>query len=100
MYHRVAVSPLAAYDAFLERAADGLAATSSFGDVERLRFPWSRPYTRDEWLDQIRTGGNAKQLADAGKLTPILDGLATAIDTAGGSFQLDSVALALTATQL
>jgi hypothetical protein len=68
MYHRVAVSPLAAYDAFLERAADGLAATSSFGDVERLRFPWSRPYTRDEWLDQIRTPGNAKQLADAGTL--------------------------------
>jgi len=99
MYHRVLASPLAAYDAFLDKAADGLRGRSEFDEPERSQYPWSRPYTRDEWLDQIRTGGNAKQLAEAGKLDDLLTGMGAAVDTAGGSFTMDSVAVALTATR-
>ena len=99
MYHRVVASPLGAYDAFLDKAADGLRGTGAFEELERSQYPWSRAYTRDEWLDQVRTGGNAKQFADAGKLEPLLTGMATAIDEAGGSFTIDSTAVALTATR-
>ncbi|WP_405066760.1 methyltransferase domain-containing protein [Kribbella sp. NBC_01510] len=99
MYHRVVASPLGAYDAFLDKAADGLRGTGAFEELERSQYPWSRAYTRDEWLDQVRTGGNAKQFADAGKLEPLLTGMAKAIDEAGGSFTIDSTAVALTATR-
>jgi SAM-dependent methyltransferase len=92
-------SPLAAYDAFRDKAADGLRGTSAFDEPERSQYPWSRRYTRDEWLDQLRTGGNAKQLADAGKLHELLTEMGAAVDAAGGSFATDSVAVALTATR-
>ncbi|MEV4262255.1 class I SAM-dependent methyltransferase [Kribbella sp. NPDC049584] len=96
---RVAASPLGAYEHFLDRAADSLTATGGFTDLERPTYPWSRVYTRDEWLDQLRTSGIAKPLADAGKLDEMLERTGAAIDAAGGSFTLDSTAVALTATR-
>jgi SAM-dependent methyltransferase len=94
----VAASPLGAYEQFLDRTADNL--TDAFTDISRASFPWSRTYTRDEWLDQLRTSGIAKPLADAGKLNAVLEGTGAAIDAAGGTFTLDSVAVALTATRV
>jgi len=96
---RVAASPLGAYEHFLDRAADSLTATGAFSDFERPTYPWSRVYTRDEWLDQLRTSGLAKPLAEAGKLDEMLVRTGAAIDAAGGSFTLDSTAVALTATR-
>ncbi|TDW76875.1 methyltransferase family protein [Kribbella pratensis] len=96
---RVAASPLGAYEHFLDRAADSLTAIGAFRDLERPTYPWSRVYTRDEWLDQLRTSGIAKPLADAGKLDEMLVRTGAAIDAAGGSFTLDSTAVALTATR-
>ncbi|NIK59500.1 class I SAM-dependent methyltransferase [Kribbella shirazensis] len=93
----VTASPLGAYEQFLDRTAGSL--TSLFTDIERPTFPWSRTYTRDEWLDQLRTSGMAKPLTDAGKLDAVLEGTGAAIDAAGGSFTLDSLAVALTATR-
>ncbi|WP_427893061.1 class I SAM-dependent methyltransferase [Kribbella sp. GL6] len=94
---RAAAAPLGAYEHFLDRTAEGLGA--AFTDVERPVFPWSRAYTRDEWLDQLRTSGMAKPLADAGKLGTVLDRTGAAIDAYGGSFTLDSTAVALIATR-
>ncbi|TDO52005.1 methyltransferase family protein [Kribbella sp. VKM Ac-2571] len=94
---RAAASPLGAYEHFLDRTADNL--TDAFTDISRATFPWSRTYTRDEWLDQLRTSGIAKPLADAGKLDTVLKGTGAAIDAAGGTFPLDSVAVTLTATR-
>ena len=94
---RAAAAPLGAYEQFLDRTAAGLG--DAFTNLERPAFPWSRTYTRDEWLDQLRTSGMAKPLADAGKLDAVLAGTAAAIDAAGGSFTLDSVAVALLATR-
>lgn len=90
-------SPLGAYEQFLDRTADNL--TDAFTDISRATFPWSRTYTRDEWLDQLRTSGIAKPLATAGKLDTLLTRTGAAIDAAGGTFTLDSVAAALTATR-
>jgi SAM-dependent methyltransferase len=97
---RVAASPLTAYEHFLDRAADSLTATGAFTGLERPTYPWTRSYTRDEWLDQLRTSGMAKPLADAGKLDAVLTRTGAAIDAVGGSFTLDSVAVALTATRV
>ncbi|WP_350276067.1 class I SAM-dependent methyltransferase [Kribbella sp. HUAS MG21] len=94
---QAAASPLGAYEQFLDRTAAGL--DGLFTDVERPTYPWSRTYTRDEWLDQLRTSGMAKPLADLGKLDAVLEGTATAIDAAGGTFTLNSLAVALTATR-
>jgi SAM-dependent methyltransferase len=94
---RAAASPLGAYEHFLDRTADNLGP--AFTNVQRPTFPWSRTYTRDEWLDQLRTSGVAKPLADAGKLDAVLEGTATAIDAAGGTFTLTSTAVALLATR-
>ncbi|WUJ69843.1 methyltransferase domain-containing protein [Kribbella soli] len=96
---QVAAAPLRAYEHFLDRAADSLTATGAFTDLERPTYPWSRQYTRDEWLDQLRSSGLAKPLAEAGKLDEMLDRTGAAIDAAGGSFTLDSTAVALTATR-
>ncbi|TCC07553.1 class I SAM-dependent methyltransferase [Kribbella soli] len=94
---RAAASPLGAYEHFLDRTADSL--TDAFTDVSRATFPWSRTYTRDEWLDQLRTSGMAKPLANAGKLDAVLEGTGAAIDAVGGSFTLDSTAVTFTATR-
>lgn len=94
---RAAASPIGAYEHFLDRTADSLG--EAFTGIRRPTFPWSRTYTRDEWLDQMRTSGIAKPLADAGKLEAVLEGTATAIDAIGGTFTLDSTAVALFATR-
>ncbi|MGZ0145566.1 class I SAM-dependent methyltransferase [Kribbella sp. WER1] len=90
-------SPRGAYEHFLDRTADALG--NEFTAIERPTFPWSRTYTRDEWLDQLRTSGLAKPLADAGRLTTLLERTGAAIDAHGGSFALDSTAVALFATR-
>lgn len=92
-----AAAPLGAYEHFLDRTADALGG--AFTAVERPTFPWSRTYTRDEWLDQLRTSGMAKPLADAGKLDTVLDRTGAAIEAYGGTFTLDSTAVALFATR-
>ncbi|NUS55177.1 MAG: methyltransferase domain-containing protein [Streptomycetaceae bacterium] len=94
---RAAASPLGAYEHFLDRTAENLGP--AFTDIRRPAFPWSRTYTRDEWLDQLRTSGLAKPLVEAGKLDAVLRGTATAIDARGGAFTLDSTAVALFATR-
>jgi SAM-dependent methyltransferase len=49
-----------AYQALCTRAADGIRKAGAFGDPEQWQFEWKRPYTRDEWLDQLPTlGGRA-----------------------------------------
>ncbi len=46
-----------AYLALCARAAGGAREAGGFGDPEQWRFDWDRPYTRDEWLDQVPTFG-------------------------------------------
>ncbi|MEU8227697.1 class I SAM-dependent methyltransferase [Kribbella sp. NPDC048915] len=92
-------TPQTAYQQIIDRAAEGLGQTRVFTGLERPTFAWSRDYTRTEWLDQVRTSGLAKPLADAGKLELVLDRTGAAIDAVGGAFTLDSYAVALLATR-
>ena len=84
------------YSAILTRAAEGMRATGAFDEPEQWRFDWERSYTRDEWLDQLPTGGDASQL-EPGKLEELLTGMGDAIDALGGSFPLRYAAVAVTA---
>ena len=74
----------AGYGVFHERTVDGLRATGAFTAPEQWKFAWDRTYARDEWLDQVPTsGGHSRFPAD--RLAALLDGIAQAIDAAGGS---------------
>jgi SAM-dependent methyltransferase len=78
------------------KAADGIRQAGAFGDPEQWRFDWDRPYTRDEWLDQVPTFGGHSQLPSA-RLQELLTGIGAAIDTMGGSFTMQYSTVAVTA---
>ncbi|WP_405407278.1 class I SAM-dependent methyltransferase [Streptomyces decoyicus] len=86
------------YSVLCARAADGIREVGAFGEPEQWRFDWERPYTRDEWLDQLPTTGLHAQLPPA-KLAEALAGVGAAIDASGGSFTMRYTTLVVTATR-
>jgi SAM-dependent methyltransferase len=89
---------LEAYSAFFIKTADGLRQTGAFEDPEQWRFDWDRPYTRDEWLEQVPTFGGHSQFPSA-QLAELLAGIGAAIDAAGSSFTMHYTAVAVTAAR-
>jgi SAM-dependent methyltransferase len=87
-----------AYLTMCAKAADGMRQAGAFGEPEQWRFDWDRPYTRDEWLDQLPTFGGHSQLPPA-KLGEMLAGIGAAIDTMGGSFTMHYATLAVVAAR-
>jgi SAM-dependent methyltransferase len=86
------------YQPFLGKTADGLREQGGFAEAELWRFDWERTYTRDEWLDQLPTGGAFTRLT-ADQLAVILDEVGAAIDTIGGSFTLPYATVAVSAVR-
>ena len=87
-----------AYSGLSAKAAGGIRETSAFGDPEHWEFEWDRPYTRDEWLEQVPTSGFAARLQpDA--MQQILAGIGAAIDAAGGTFTMHYTTVAVTAAR-
>ena len=87
-----------AYSGLSAKAAGGIRETSAFGDPEHWEFQWDRPYTRDEWLEQVPTSGFAVRLQpDA--MQQILAGIGAAIDAAGGSFIMHYTTVVVTAAR-
>jgi SAM-dependent methyltransferase len=68
-----------AYAPLGEKAADGLRASAAFEEPQAWSFPWERPYTRDEWAEQVSTSGFVNRLPPA-TLTEITDGIRATID--------------------
>jgi SAM-dependent methyltransferase len=89
---------LDAYLAMCAKAADGMRRAGAFGEPEQWRFDWDRPYTRDEWLEQVPTFGGHSQIPPA-KLQELLAGIGAVIDAAGGSFTAQYATLAVTAAR-
>ena len=85
-----------AYLMMCGKAGDGIRQAGAFADAEQWRFDWDRPYTRDEWLDQVPTFGGHSQLPPA-KLQELLTALGGAVDAAGGSFTMRYATVAVTA---
>jgi hypothetical protein len=70
----------------------------AFGGSERWEFGWDRPYTRDEWLEQVPTTGIAARI-QPDTMRQILAGIGAAIDAAGGSFTMHYTTVAVTAAR-
>ncbi|NNC13381.1 methyltransferase domain-containing protein [Planctomonas sp. JC2975] len=87
-----------AYGSQLDKAADGIRGAGGFTDIEQWRFDWKRVYSRDEWIDALPTSGGLNRLA-AEQLRPLLEGMSTVIDDAGGSFTMDYAAVLATTTR-
>jgi SAM-dependent methyltransferase len=73
-----------AYAPLSDKAADGIRRVTAFTEPEQWRFDWEKTYTRDEWLDQLPTGGGLTQATPAA-LAEVLAGVGAAIDAAGGT---------------
>ncbi|MFC4588060.1 class I SAM-dependent methyltransferase [Sphaerisporangium corydalis] len=86
------------YSALCDKAADGMREAGAFGDPERRRFAWERPYTRDEWLDQLPTSG-AYALFSPDQQEAVLAGAGAAIDALGGRFTMGYTAVVVAATR-
>ena len=69
-----------------------------FGDPEQWRFDWERPYSRDEWLDQVPTFGGFSRLPPATQ-AELLAGIGAAIDALGGSFTMGYATVAASAAR-
>ena len=89
---------LAAYSGLTTKAADGIREAGGFGPSEQWQFDWERPYTRDEWLDQVPTSGGHSQFPP-GKLDELLAGIGAAIDSVGGVFTMSYTAVVVTAAR-
>jgi hypothetical protein len=85
-----------AYSGLSAKVADGIREAGAFGDPEQWEFEWDRPYTRDEWLEQVPTSGFAARL-QPDTMRQILAGICSAIDAAGGSFTMHYTTVAVTA---
>ena len=86
------------YSPLHAKATDGIREAGGFGEPEHWRFAWQRPYTRDQWLDQMLTSGEASQYP-AAKLAEVAEGIGAAIDAAGGSVTVNYTAEVLTAAR-
>ena len=88
------------YRAGCVRVADVIRqAGGGFGDPEEWLSYWERPYTRDQWLDLVRTTGGFTQRPEAIQ-AELLDGLGAAVDAAGGTFTMSYATIAATAARL
>nr|WP_306322857.1 MULTISPECIES: class I SAM-dependent methyltransferase [unclassified Streptomyces] len=87
---------LDAYGAIFANVADGLRDTGLFGEPEEWRFEWEAGYTRDAWLEQLRTSGEAGTYRPE-ELEDLVARTGAAIDAFGGEFTLPYTAVVVTA---
>jgi SAM-dependent methyltransferase len=73
-----------------------IAAASDFRNAEVWTFHWSRAYTRDEWLELLRTQSNHILLPDE-RREPLLTELGAIIDEHGGSLDVPYTTAVVTA---
>jgi SAM-dependent methyltransferase len=85
------------YSPLLERTVDGLRATGRVPEPEQWTFEWERPYTRDEWLEQVPTFGGHSQIPPE-QLADLISGIGDVVDVAGGGFTMGYTAVVVVAT--
>jgi SAM-dependent methyltransferase len=72
-----------AQDAGRRACTDELAASAWFGDLEYTQHPWSTSYDAASYVELLSTQSDHRML-DPDRRRDLLDGVATAIDAAGG----------------
>jgi SAM-dependent methyltransferase len=91
-------SILDVYSAGFTKAAEGIRAAGTFADPEQWRLDWDRPYTRDQWLEQVPTFGGHSRIPPASQ-QELLAGIGAAIDALGCSFTMQYTTVAVTAAR-
>ncbi|WP_428950630.1 class I SAM-dependent methyltransferase [Streptomyces sp. cg35] len=89
---------LDAYGTVFARTAESLRVTGDFEEPDDQRFEWERAYTRDAWLEMLRTTG------ETGRHTPrqteeLIARTGAALDALGGTFTMPYTAVLITATR-
>jgi SAM-dependent methyltransferase len=82
------------YDGFAQKIRDD----GRFGEPEAWRFDWTRPYSRDEWLDLLTTTGGLTSLAPAQR-DEVAAAVGSVIDALGGGFVMGYVTLGVAAVR-
>jgi SAM-dependent methyltransferase len=82
----------------LSAVADQLRRNGRFEEPEFESFPWTRTYTRDEWLDELQSH------SDHAALPPdlrqqLLDEVGKTLDAFGGSFDMPYASALISATR-
>ena len=83
----------------LESELDAVSAEPALGAPTEQWFPWTRTYTRDEWLDQLVSRSDHAAL-DAAVRARLSDAIGAAIDGHGCSFVMHFETVLITATRL
>jgi SAM-dependent methyltransferase len=83
----------------LTSVVEAVAAVPEFGAVTETWFPWTREYTRDQWLDVLLSRSDHAALDSAVK-GRLFEAVGTAIDEHGGSFVMSFETGLITATRL
>jgi SAM-dependent methyltransferase len=89
---------LDAYRPVFTKTAGGIRAAGAFSEPEQWQLGWERTYTRDEWLDWLRTQPLLNPFPQR-KLAAVLAAVGAAIDAMGGSFTMPYTTVAITATR-
>ena len=66
---------------------DGIRACPLLTPPVLERFPWTRRYSTEEWLDQLPTHSDHATM-EPERLERVLDGIGAVIDSFGGSFEM------------
>jgi hypothetical protein len=93
-----APSPAEAFQPLFDRMAEGIRASSGFGEPEQWRFDWERTYSKQEWLDQLPTLGGLTRLGPPA-LEKLLEAVGAAVDAIGGSVRTLYTTVAVTAVR-
>ena len=88
---------IGSYTPVLDNATDGIGQTGRFSEPEQWQFDWERPYTCEEWLEQLPTIGGHSRIPPE-KLAELVRGIGGVIGTACGNFTVGYAAVVLIAT--
>ncbi|MBV8951313.1 MAG: class I SAM-dependent methyltransferase [Actinobacteria bacterium] len=82
----------------LRPVADALDACDELGEPQMTTFPWSRVYSRDEWVDELLSHSDHAALEPELRQR-VVDEVGRTIDRFGGSFRLSYVSILISATR-
>ncbi|WP_026922599.1 class I SAM-dependent methyltransferase [Glycomyces arizonensis] len=91
-------SALEGYQVMFDNAVRGIREAGGYTEPVEWRTAWEHEYTRDEWLDQLPTGGIYTRLPKP-KLDQLLEATGRVIDEAGGAFTVQYTTVAVTAVR-
>jgi len=77
---------------------DALGACDGLSEPQTSSFPWTRRYTRDEWLDQLLSHSDYLALDHAVR-KDLFDEIGSTIDRFGGTFHMGYVSMLISATK-